>query len=71
MSKAVLDNSHKLFDNGNNRSFVEACCLCDFIRYCFGFVKFSDCKITKNRGESVNFVYGKEEKTRTLLPDMR
>lgn len=34
--KAVLDNGHKLFDYGNNGRFVDACCLCDFIRYfCF------------------------------------
>ncbi len=34
--KAVLDNGHKLFDNGNNRRLVDAGCLCDFTRYiCF------------------------------------
>ena len=34
--KTVLDNSHELFDYGNNRSLVDAGCLCDFTRYfCF------------------------------------
>ena len=31
--EAVLDNGHKLFDNGNNRSFVNAGCFCDFTCY--------------------------------------
>ena len=34
--EAVLHNGHKLFDNGYNRSLVDAGCLCDFTRYlCF------------------------------------
>ena len=34
--ETVFDNGHKLFDNGNNRSLVDAGCLCDFTRnFCF------------------------------------
>lgn len=34
--EAVLYHGHKLFNNGNNRSLVNAGCLCDFSRYfCF------------------------------------
>ena len=34
--EAVLHNGHELFDNGNNRTLVDAGCLCDFTRYlCF------------------------------------
>lgn len=34
--EAVFHNGHKLFDNGHNRSLVNAGCLCDFTRYfCF------------------------------------
>lgn len=36
VSKAVLNNGHKLFDDGNNRKSVGAGCLCGFTRYfCF------------------------------------
>ena len=41
---AVLDNSHKLFDTGNNRSLVDAGCLCDFTRY----FKANQLKCTEN-----------------------
>lgn len=37
--EAVFHNGHKLFDNGNDRSLVDAGCLCDFIRY-FSFCHF-------------------------------
>lgn len=34
--EAVLHNGHELLNNGNNRSLVDAGCLCDFTRYfCF------------------------------------
>lgn len=38
--EAVLYHGHKLFNNGDNRSFVDAGCLCDFTRY-FCFCHFS------------------------------
>ena len=33
MSNAILDNVYKLLDYGNNRSLVNAGCLCDLTRY--------------------------------------
>lgn len=40
--EAILHNGHKLFDNGNNRSLVDAGCLCDFTCY-FCFCHFLYC----------------------------
>ena len=53
--EAVLHNGHELFDNGNNRTLVDAGCLCDFTRYfcfshflyCFEYDEFLNAKLIK------------------------
>lgn len=40
IGETVFYNGHKLFDNGNNRSLVDAGCFCDFTRY-FCLLHFS------------------------------